>query len=364
MKDNNKNNYCVILAGGKGKRLWPVSRENTPKQFLDFFSTGRTMLQQTYDRLTGFIPAENILVVTNAEYKSLAQEQLPQLAPENLLAEPVNRNTAPSVAWAACRIMHRNAEARIAVMPADLMIVRDDTFAEDMTTGLNWVAENSRLLTMGVRPTRPEPGYGYIQTGDGETKDNIYRVKSFTEKPEREFARMFMQSGEFFWNTGIFLASGNALRDCLTNVFPAILRKIDTDDGAYTVEKEESYIAENFSAYPNLSIDYAILEKSENVFMMKCSFGWADLGTWHSMYETMARAEGDNVVLSKKVLLDNCRGNIIKMPDDHMAVLNGLDGYIVAEKGNVLLVCKKEDSSALIRKFMNEVQMDDGEEFM
>lgn len=364
MKTIDNRNYCVILAGGKGKRLWPASRENAPKQFLDFFSAGRTLLQQTYDRMAGCVRRENILVATNEAYRQLVREQLPEVAEENVLLEPVNRNTAPSVAWATCRILHRCTEARLVVVPSDQMIVDEKAFAADVERGLEWVAANDGLLTMGVKPTRPEPGYGYIQTeGEGDGS-NIYKVKSFTEKPEREFARMFMESGEFYWNTGLFLARCDYLRACLKKIFPPVLRTIDGDDTEYSVEKEEACIAEHYSVYPNLSIDYGILEKSDNVYVMRCSFGWADLGTWHSMYETMSKVEGDNVVLSRKVLLDSCRGNIVKIPDDHIAVLHGLEGYIVAEKGNVLLVCRKEDSSALIRKFVNEVQMEEGEEFL
>lgn len=364
MKNYSENNYCVILAGGKGKRLWPVSRESRPKQFLDFFSTGKTLLQQTYERLGKFIDPDNIIIATNKEYLQLVTEQLPHVEAANILLEPVNRNTAPSVAWATCRILHRNPKARLVVVPSDQMIMDEAAFEKDVESGLEWVAENDGLLTMGVKPTRPEPGYGYIQVCDTLHSDNIYKVKSFTEKPERQFAKMFMQSGEFYWNTGLFLARCDYLRECLKKIFPPVLRTIDSNEIEYSVEKEEKCIEDHYSVYPNLSIDYGILEKSDNIYVMKCSFGWADLGTWHSMYETMSKGDGDNVVLSNKVMLDNCHGNIVKMPDDHIAVLNGLDGYIIAEKGNVLLVCKKEDSSALVRKYINEVQMDEGEEFL
>lgn len=364
MENYNKNNYCVILAGGKGKRLWPTSRENMPKQFLDFFSTGRTLLQQTFERMSKFISRENIIIATNREYVPLVEEQLPDVPKDNILPEPVSRNTAPSVAWATCRLLHRNTEARIVVVPSDQMILDETKFESDVLQGLEWVGNNDALLTMGVKPTRPEPGYGYIQINERSNTDGIFRVKSFTEKPERDFAKMFMQSGEFYWNTGLFLARGEYLRKCLMKIFPPILRTIDAEEVEYTIEKEEKCIEEHFSVYPNLSIDYGILEKSDNVYVMNCTFGWADLGTWHSIYETMSKGEGDNVVLSKRVLLDKCRGNIVKLPDDHIAVLNNLDGYIVAERGNVLLVCKKEDSSALVRKYINTVQMEEGEEFL
>ncbi len=364
MEKFNDSNYCIVLAGGKGKRLWPASRENRPKQFLDFFSTGRSLLQATFDRMVSVIPAKNIIITTNIEYTGLVKEQLPEIYETNILSEPVSRNTAPSVAWALHRILHQNERARVVIVPSDQMITDENAFRHDVTCGLDWVTANGNILAMGVKPSRPEPGYGYIQKDGVKLTDCIYSVKSFTEKPEREFAKMFMNSGEFLWNTGMFIARGEHLWNCLCDIFPPVLRALDNGDKGYSIAREESCIEERYSVYPNLSIDYAILEKTKGVSLMQCSFGWADLGTWHSMYETMSRGEGDNVVLSNKVLLDKCHGNIIKMPDDHIAILNGLNGYIVAEKGNVLLVCKKEDSSALIRKYVNEVQIKEGEKFM
>ncbi len=364
MKNFNDNKHCVILAGGKGKRLWPASRENRPKQFLDFFSTGRTLLQTTYDRMASIIKAQNIIITTIEEYASLIKEQLPEVPETNILCEPVSRNTAPSVAWALCRILHRNANAEVAIVPSDQMVTDEKAFCNDIACGFDCVTANDTVLAMGVKPSRPEPGYGYIQKDGQCLSHKIYGVKSFTEKPQREFAQMFMKSGEFLWNTGMFIAKGEHLWNCLCKIFPPVLREIESKEGEYSIAREEHLVEERYSVYPNLSIDYAILEKTKGVCIMQCSFGWADLGTWHSMYETMSRCNGDNVVLSEKVLLDDCKGNIIKIPDDHIAILNGLDGYIVAEKGNVLLVCKKEDSSALIRKYVNEVQMKDGEKFI
>lgn len=361
----NKNDYCLILAGGKGRRLWPCSREEKPKQFLDFFSTGRTLLQHTYDRMSAFIPPQNIYVSTNQVYRHLVEEQLPELPEVNILSEPVSRNTAPSVAWATYRILGINPEARLVVVPSDQAVFKEDVFRANVLEGLDFVGCNSTLLAMGVRPTRPEPGYGYIQIGEHSGKESVFKVKSFTEKPDREFAEMFMKSGEFYWNTGLFLSNVRYLRDCLKRIFPPVLSNIDTCDGAHRgIDEELAFIKENFPSYPNLSIDYGILEKSDGVCVMKCDFGWADLGMWHSIYESMSKGEGDNVVIGSRVITDDSRNNIIKLPDDHMGIINGLDGYIVAEKGNVLLICKKGDSSALIRKYVNEVQVKYGGEFI
>lgn len=361
----NKNNYCLILAGGKGRRLWPCSRQDSPKQFIDFFSTGRTLLQNTYDRVSCFIPNENIYVSTNKDFSEIVEEQLPDIPKENILREPIHRNTAPCVAWATFRILHKNPEGRLMVVPSDQAVFKEDVFRANMLTGLDMVGTNDCLLTMGVKPTRPEPGYGYIQLGEAAEYENVFKVKSFTEKPDREFAQIFMKSGEFYWNTGLFLAKVSYLRECFKKIFPPILTKIDSENpDDYSIEKELAYINENYSLYPNLPIDYGILEKSDNVYMMRCDFGWADLGTWHSIYESFNGGNDENVIISSRVITEDSKNNIIKLPADHLGIINGLDGYVVAEKGNVLLICKKEDSPALIRKYVNEVQVKYGDKFI
>ena len=361
---NKHNNYCVILAGGKGRRLWPCSREKRPKQFLDFFSTGRTLLQDTFDRIAKIIPPERILISTNREYESVVAEQLPELPRQNILAEPIFRNTAPSVAWACYRVFLRDPDANLLVVPSDQAVFKEGAFIQNMLKGLEVVEEHDHLLTMGVRPSRPEPGYGYIQIGQAVNGGDLWMVKSFTEKPDRNFARMFMESGEFLWNTGIFLSNVRYLRTCLQKMLPTVLDPLVSIGRDYSIEEELEYVNRNFPSYPNLSIDYGILEKSEGVYVMRCDFGWADLGMWHSIYENQAKGEGDNVVIDSKVVLDDSRGCIIDLPSDHVGVINGLENYIVAEKGNVLLICRKEDSSALVRKYISEVQIKFGEEYV
>jgi len=360
----NENNYCVILAGGKGRRLWPVSRESRPKQFLDFFSAGRTLLQATYDRMTAIMPAERILVSTVREYAGLVAEQLPELPRQNILDEPIHRNTAPSVAWACHRVYITEQDANLLVVPSDQAVFKEDVFRENILRGLDLVSRHDYVLALGVKPTRPEPGYGYLQTDDAEEEADVWRVKSFTEKPDRDFARMFVESEEFLWNTGIFISNVKHLREVMQNMLPAVLRISDDGMKSCTAEKERAYIQEKFPSYPNLSIDYGILEHTEGVRVMKCDFGWADLGMWHSIYESRAKGEGDNVVIDSKVLLDDSHGNIIDLPGDHVGVINGLENYIVAERGNVLLICRKEDSSALVRKYINEVQIRFGEDYV
>lgn len=355
--------YCVILAGGKGKRLWPCSREATPKQFIDFFGTGRTLLQQTYDRMLKVVPPNNIFISTNQAYLDLVQQQLPDIPENRILAEPIHRNTAPSVAWAAHRIIRFNPDANLLVTPSDQMIQDEDAFVSDIQEGFAFVSQRDELLTLGIKPTRPEPGYGYIQLGE-PAGNGVYQVQSFTEKPERDFAKMFVESGEFYWNTGMFMANIRYLSHCLFKLLPSVLRNLDAMTPHWTIEEESRFVNKNFPLYPNLSVDNGVLEKSERVYVMKCNFGWADIGTWHSIYEAMQKSESDNVVIDSDVILEDCQNNVIKLPKDKLAILNGLEGYIIAEHGNVLLICKKEDSSALVRKYVNEVQIKKGTDYI
>lgn len=360
-----ENNFCLILAGGKGRRLWPSSRETYSKQFVDFFGVGRTQLQQTFDRMSKVVPKENIYLSTVVDYLPLVKEQLPEVPDDHILAEPLWRNTAASVAWACYRIDRLYKGSNIIIAPSDHAVQNEEAFIRNMQEGLDFVSENYKLLAMGVAPTRPEPGYGYVQMGD-ELGHDLYAVQAFTEKPEREFARMFMESGEFLWNTGIFLGQSHCMLKNFDNIMPPVLRKLQ-EEGDVSLERENEFVKEYFSHYPNFTIDFAILEKIEKieqVCVMKADFGWADLGTWHSMYESMQKTEEDNVVIDSDVLLENCRSNIIKLPKDRLGVINGLNGFIVAEQGNVLLICPRQDSSALIRKYINEVRIKRGRKFL
>ena len=354
---NTANNYCVILAGGKGKRLWPVSREEYPKQFLDFFSEGRTQLQQTYDRFLQFIPKENIFVTSSKQYLELVREQLPDVCEDNLLVEPIHRNTAPCVAWAAYRISKINPKANIIVTPSDQSITKIDAFEEDMQIGLRFVANHDALLTFGIQPTRPEQAYGYIQEGDVSDYENIRQVRAFTEKPDRTFAEMFVESGEWLWNTGLYLSNVDYLIQSSCNFLPVVLRNFEQDLTAYSIAAENDYVKQNYISYPNMSIDFGIFEKSENVYVMKGNFGWADLGTWHGIYEAKARSVDDNVIIDSEVFIDNAKNNIVKLPKGKLAIIDGLEGFIVAENDGVLVICKKDNSSSTIRKYVNEVQL-------
>lgn len=356
-------NYCLILAGGRGRRLWPCSREERPKQFLDFFGSGRTQLQQTWDRMASVVPPENILVNTSIDCLPLLQEQLPQLRRDRILVEPIPRNTAPSVAWANHRATRLDPKACLVVVPSDQMVTDEDAFRRDILEGLAYIANHDTFLCMGIKPTRPEPGYGYIQM-DSHLEDNIFRVRTFTEKPDREFAQTFMESGEFLWNTGIFLANTAYMRSALSRFLPSVLGELDDTNYYASPAQEEAFMNDHFTSYPNMSMEAGVLDRLDDVCVMRGNFGWADLGTWHSIYEALPHSHDDNVVIDSDVIIEDSHHNVVKLPKGRLAVINGLDGYIVAESGNVLLICRKEDSSALVRKYVNEVAIRRGEKYI
>lgn len=345
----NNNNYCVIMAGGIGSRFWPYSRKNKPKQFLDFFGTGQTLLQLTFDRYSKIVPSGNIFIATNSQYVDLVKEQLPQLEDRQILPEPARRNTAPCIAWASAHIQKMNPNANVIVAPADHLILKENEFIKAITQGLEFVAQSPQLLTLGIKPNRPETGYGYIQIAD-EKQGDFFKVKTFIEKPQLEFAEVFVESDEFYWNSGIFLWNVNTILDSFQAHMPDMYDKIMTGD-------------EDIESWPNISIDYAIMEKAENVYVQLCNFGWADLGTWGSLHEASPKDQHKNVIINGHTLLYNCENNIIAMPEGKLAVLQGLEDYLVADTGNVLLVCRKNDES-IIRRYVNDVQVKLGDEFV
>jgi mannose-1-phosphate guanylyltransferase len=345
----NNNNYCVIMAGGIGSRFWPYSRKDKPKQFLDFFGTGQTLLQQTFDRYSKIVPKENIFIATNIQYEKLVKEQLPELNEDQILLEPTRRNTAPCIAWASIHIKQLNPNANIIVAPADHLILKETEFIEAITKGLEFVAQSPQLLTLGIKPSRPETGYGYIQIA--EEKDGIfYKVKTFIEKPQLEFAQVFIESNEFYWNSGIFLWNVNTILKAFETHIPEIC------------ETFKSY-ENDLEALPNISIDYAIMEKAENVYVQLCNFGWADLGTWGALHEASPKDQHKNVIMKGHTLLYECKDNIIAIPKGKLAVLQGLEDYLIADTDNVLLVCRKDDENS-IRRYVNDVQVKLGDEFV
>ena len=355
-----KNNYCVIMSGGVGSRFWPYSRKTLPKQFLDFFGTGHSLLQQTFERFNKVVPTENILIVTNELYANLVQEQLPQLHPSQILLEPSRRNTAPCIAWASYHIRAINPNANIVVAPSDHLILKEDEFLTAISNGLQFVAENDKLLTLGIRPNRPETGYGYIQIADKED-ENLYKVKTFTEKPELELAKVFVASGEFYWNSGLFMWNVNAIIKALEQYVPDVAGKLASDK--YGTPEEMDFINEHFASCTNVSIDFGVMEKADNVFVSFGDFGWSDLGTWSSLYDLSEKDDKGNVTLKCQTQLYDSRNNIVVLPSGKLAVVSGLEGYLIAESDNVLLICKKDEESA-IRKYVTDVQIKYGNDFI
>ncbi len=358
----NNDNYCVIMGGGVGSRFWPFSRKSLPKQFLDFLGVGRSLLQQTFDRFNKIIPTENIFIVTNAAYAELVKEQLPELNEKQILLEPARRNTAPCIAWASYHIRAINPNANIVVAPSDHLILKEDEFLQAISNGLKFVAGEDRLLTLGIKPNRPETGYGYIQIAE-KAEDGFCRVKTFTEKPELELAKVFVESGEFYWNSGLFMWNVNSIITATEQLLPELANRLTAGNSVYGTEHEMEFIDKHFAACPSISIDFGVMEKASNVYVALGDFGWSDLGTWGSLYELSAKDNKANVTLKCDSLLYNSNKNIVVLPEGKLAVIEGLEGYLVAESDNVLLICPK-DEEHLIRKYVNDAQIKLGDEYI
>ena len=360
-----KNNYCVIMAGGVGTRFWPMSRNARPKQFLDVLGTGKTLIQQTYERFLKVCPKENIIVVTNTDHKQTVLDQLPDINPDQVLAEPLRRNTAPCIAYAAVKILRRNPMANMVVAPSDHIILKEEAFVEAIEECLDFTANQDVLLTLGIRPSRPDTGYGYIQFIDDKSDriNKISRVKTFTEKPNLDMAKFFLQTGEFLWNAGIFVWNVNAIMKAFDEHLPEMAAIFRDGDGKYDTPAEEEFIKTAYEQCTNISIDFAVMEKARNVHVMSAEFGWSDLGTWGSLYDHIRHDENENAVVGKHVMLYDSSRCIVNVPKDKLVVLQGLEDYIVVESDNILLVCRKNDEQQ-IRQFVNDVKLQKGEKFV
>lgn len=369
------------MAGGIGSRFWPVSRNDRPKQFLDFFGTGKSLLQMTVDRFRPLVPLENMLIVTNVRYKSLIMEQIPDLAPFQILYEPCRRNTAPCVAYAVAHIKaimrartgnvgkevdwdSDEMNANLIVAPSDHLIMQESKFLAAISKGLDYITNHDNLLTLGMRPTRPETGYGYIQMMSESGKsaagfrpeNTILPVKTFTEKPNLELARIFCQSGEFLWNSGIFLWNLRTIRHAFREFLPDLVNAFLEGEDLIGTPEEDAFMEKMFPTCPNISIDYGVMEKASGVHVMCTDFGWSDLGTWGSLYDLCDKNPSGNVVLKGKALYYDSHGNIVTLPEGKLAVIQGMDDMIVAESDNVLLICKK-DAEQQIRQFVTDAEV-------
>lgn len=356
-------NYCVIMAGGVGSRFWPLSRQARPKQFLDILGTGRTLIQQTFDRFTSFIPVENILVVTSVRYKDLVTEQLPELKEDQVLLEPLRRNTAPCIAYASYKIKTQNPDANLIVAPSDHLILKEEEFTRQIKNGLEFVEKNNALLTLGIKPSRPETGYGYIQVKNKEEfnrLDNLYKVKTFTEKPDLEMARIFLESGEFFWNSGIFIWSLQSILEAFDTYLNDVSSLFAKGIKLYNTENEVHFINKTYSECQGISIDFGIMEKARNVFVLTADFGWSDLGTWGSLYDNKEKDMDGNVILGENVLTFDTRNCIVNLSKEKVAVLQGLEDYIIAESNDTLMICRREDEQQ-IKQFVTDVRIKKGD---
>lgn len=349
------NTYVVIMAGGVGTRFWPFSRANFPKQFHDVLGTGKTLLQQTAARFRSICPESNIYVVTSSEYKDLVAGQLPYLAPDQILLEPNRRNTAPCVAYACFKIASQNPDANIVVAPADHIILQEDIFRDTIRIALGATRMDNILVTLGIQPNRPDTGYGYIQYVPD--KKMVKKVKTFTEKPHHDLAVQFIESGEFVWNAGIFIWSAAAFKTALKKTMPDTYDLFEEGNRFYYTDGESSFLARAYTQCRSISIDNGIMEKADNVYVILSDFGWSDLGTWKSLYEVSEKDDNRNVTTGTLMLRDtqNC---IIKTPQDKLVVINGLEGFIVAEYDNVLLICKKDDEQK-VKDFVSEAKFID-----
>ena len=353
----NKNNYAVIMAGGIGSRFWPMSKVTFPKQFLDILGTGETLIQQTFNRLQRVCPAENILIVTNRNYKDLCLEQLPDVIESNILCEPAMRNTAACVAYAAFKIQSINENANMIIAASDHIILKEDEFVRVANDCLKVVAKNDILLTLGITASRPDTGYGYIQFTDKKLVNyqKVKKVKTFTEKPDQDLALNFLDSGDFLWNSGMFAWNVKSITLAYRKQLRDMYDLFEEGKQFYNTSKEVEFIDRIFPGCKNISIDYAIMEKSENVYVYPADFGWSDLGTWGSLYTHLNLDKNRNAVQGNKVLLYDSANNIIKVPNNKVVVMQGMNGYIVAENEGTLLICKKENEQQ-IKKFIADVK--------
>lgn len=349
------NRYCVIMCGGVGSRFWPSSRQAKPKQFIDFMGTGRSLLQMTFDRVLEVVPPENVVIVTNSDYAELIREQLPEVSAENILLEPARRNTAPCIAWAAHHIAALNPEASMIVTPADHLILREGEFHKAIRRGFDFVESNDALLTLGIEPSRPETGYGYIQVGPHVT-DHICKVKTFTEKPNLELAKVFLASGDFKWNSGVFLWTAKSVLNALGEYAPELASRFEAGAAVFATSGEAEFIAREFPACPAISIDYALMEKASNVYVESVDPGWSDLGTWSALRDNSPRNSQGNVTQGCQVLGYDTTGSVFSVTNPKkVVVVDGLKDYVVADTDDVLLICPLAHEQQ-IKQYVNDVK--------
>jgi mannose-1-phosphate guanylyltransferase len=358
-----KHHYVAIMAGGIGSRFWPMSRTNFPKQFLDILGTGKTLIQQTYDRYSKLVPKENIYIITANEYIDIVKKQLPGISEENILGEPSRKNTAPCIAYIAFKLLKKDPMALMIAASADNLILETDEFIKTARKALDFVDHVNALVTIGVKPTYPNTGYGYIQHDTTEAAPGIHRVKTFTEKPNLELAETFLSSGDFLWNAGIFTWKVKNVIAAFERYLPEIFEVFSAEKDKFNTAEESQAIEQIYPQCTNISIDFGVMEKTDNVYVIPASFGWSDLGTWNSAWENMEKDYFGNAVAGKKVMVMDVINSVVHVPDNKLVLLQGLDEFIVVDTKDVLLICKKEKEQD-IKDYVAEVKRNSGDKYL
>ncbi|ULQ51695.1 mannose-1-phosphate guanylyltransferase [Flavihumibacter fluvii] len=359
----NKHNYVAIMAGGIGSRFWPMSRTHYPKQFLDILNTGKTLIQWTFERYADFIPVENIFVITSEEYADIVAEQLPMLPVANILGEPSRKNTAPCIAYISFKLMQKDPLASLIVAPSDHLILDKIAFKKVCLEALSFVNKHSAFITLGIQPTQPNTGYGYIQYEQHAVTDNVFQVKTFTEKPNLELAKTFLASGDFLWNAGIFVWQVKNILTAFEHFLPEMYEVFANEKEKFNTPEEKTALAEIYPQCTNISIDFGIMEKASNVYVIPSSFGWSDLGTWNSAYENFEKDYLDNAVAGNNVVVIDATKCMVHVPDEKLVLLQGLDDFIVVDTNDVLLICRK-DKEQEIKEYVAEVRRKKGDKYL
>ncbi|RYY60621.1 MAG: mannose-1-phosphate guanylyltransferase [Chitinophagaceae bacterium] len=359
----NKHHYVAIMAGGIGSRFWPISRSNHPKQFLDILGTGKTLIQQTFERYTKLVPVENIFIITSQEYVNTVREQLPETPVENILAEPSRKNTAPCIAYIAFKLMQKDPQALMIAAPADHLIMDMDAFLQTANNAFNFVDHINALVTIGIKPTHPNTGYGYIQHDLPEAAPNVYKVKTFTEKPNLELAKTFLSSGDFLWNAGIFTWKVKNILAAFEKFLPEMFEVFAAEKDNFNTPGEQAAIDRVYPQCTNISIDFGIMEQAENVYVIPASFEWSDLGTWNSAWDNMEKDYFNNAVAGNNVMVIDAENCMVHVPDHKLVLLQGLSDYIIVDTKDVLMICKKEKEQD-IKEYVAEVKRNKGDKHL
>lgn len=355
--------YVAIMAGGIGSRFWPMSRTQYPKQFIDILNTGKTLIQQTFERYSKLVPEENIYVVTAEEYVPIVKEQLPGIRAGNILGEPSRKNTAPCVAYVSFKLLQTDPDAILIMAPSDHLVLETEKFADTATRAIDFVSENNAFVTLGIKPNHPNTGYGYIQHETIPVSNETYKVKTFTEKPNLELAKTFVSSGDFLWNAGIFIWKVSTIISAFEKYLPEMYEVFFSEREKFNTENEKEALEQIYPLCTNISIDFGIMEKAENVFVIPSSFGWSDLGTWNSAWDNMEKDYLDNAVAGKNVMIVDATRCMVHAPDKKLLVLQGLDDFIIVDTKDALLICKK-DQEQEIKDFVVEIKRSKGDKYL